>query len=173
MLPEVRPCTPDDLAFINGLENWAIQNTVAHFGETPIPLIETVAAFQSARHPWLVAVIDGQLAGFARSGPWKSRESYRYSVEIGIYISSDFQGCGAGRALYSAMFPLLKAAGFRTVIAGITLPNEASVRLHESFGMTPVGVFPEVGFKFGRWHDVGYWSMTLTPNSEDLRDNRS
>ena len=171
MLLEVRACLPADLDFINELENWAIRETVAHFGETPIPLSETEMAFQAARHPWLVALIDGRHAGFARSGPWKTRESYRYSAEIGIYVSPEFQGCGAGRALYTTLFPLLREAGFRTVIAGITLPNEASVRLHESFGMTPVGVFPKVGLKFGRWHDVGYWSMTLAPNSEDLRDN--
>ncbi len=100
-----------------------------------------------------------QLIGFARSGPWKTREAYSQTCEIGVYVRPEFHGKGVGKALYAALLPALRECGFRTVLAGIALPNPASVRLHESFGMTHFGTMHKVGYKFGQWWDVGYWEL--------------
>jgi len=159
----VRPATVEDLAAIARIENEAIEHTYAHFGTTPVTAEETRRAFELAheRYPWYVAEIDGAIVGFARCGPWKTREAYRLTTEVGVYVDPGWQGKGIGKALYEQMFPAMEKAGLHTVLAGIALPNDASVRLHESFGMTHVGALPQVGFKHGEWRDVGYWAKTL------------
>lgn len=156
----IRPALPADLPGLCAIENAEIQGGVAHFGEVPVTLEEAQAKLAAARHPWLVAD-DGGIAGFVRCGPWKSREAYRFTCEIGVYVASEARGRGMGKALYAAVIPRLRAQGIHTVIAGIVLPNPASIRLHEGFGFEKVGVFPENGFKRGAWHDVGYWSLRL------------
>lgn len=160
MPPTIRPATQDDVHAINAITNWAIEHTDAHFALTPEPLEETLAAFHAAGEcsPWLVAQ-DDQVVGFARSKPWNPRGAYAWAVEVSAYIHPAHHARGVGTALYTDLFDRLRALGFRTVIAGITLPNAGSVRLHEKFGMTHVGTFRRVGFKNGRWHDVGYWQI--------------
>ena len=159
----VRPATVDDLAAIVRIENEAIDNGFAHFGSSHVTLDETRRAFELAheRYPWYVAEIDGAIVGFARCGPWKTREAYRWTTEVGVYVDPEWQGKGIGKALYQEIFPAMERAGFHTILAGIALPNDASIRLHESFGMTPIGTLPQVGFKLGEWRDVGYWAKTL------------
>jgi phosphinothricin acetyltransferase len=163
MRPEVRPCRESDLQAITDLENWAIRETVAHFGREPIALADTQAAYSQAQgtHVWLVAHLDGRFAGFARSTPWKARESYRHTCELGVYVTPEFHGQGVAKALYTELFPALKELGFNTILAGVTLPNEPSVRLQESFGMTRCATLPDVGFKFDQWHSVGYWAKSI------------
>ncbi|MCC7229625.1 MAG: N-acetyltransferase [Fimbriimonadaceae bacterium] len=159
----VRPATLADLADINRLENWAVENTYAHFGLDPVPFEETEQAFHGAqgRYPWAIAHLSGDFAGFARAGAWKDRGAYRWTCEIGVYVAPEVQGKGIGKDLYGVLFPALEEAGCHTVLAGIALPNEASVRLHEAFGMVKVAHLPETGFKFGQWWDTAYWSKTL------------
>lgn len=159
----VRPATLDDLAAITRIENDAIQNTFAHFGTSPVIQEDTQRAFEfsQGRYPWVVAEIDGKVVGFARCGPWKTREAYRWTTEVGVYVESGHQGRGIGKNLYETLFPLIKEAGLKTVLAGIALPNEASVKLHEAMGMAHVGTLPRVGHKFGEWRDVGYWALNF------------
>jgi phosphinothricin acetyltransferase len=159
----VRLAKMADMERINEIENWAVENTFGHFGISKVESSATCAAFDAASgmYPWFVAEDEGQVIGFARAAPWKAREAYRQSTEIGIYVAAERHGQGIGRSLYAELFPELERLGFHTVIAGITLPNPASVRLHESFGMKPIGTFPEVGFKFGEWRSVGYWYRIL------------
>lgn len=159
----VRPALSQDLAGINRIENWAVQATVAHFGLEPVPIAETRAAFDqnSERYPWFIKEEDGEVIGFARAAPWKPRAAYQWTTEIGVYVDPAFQGKGIGRELYAALFPELERGGFRTIVAGITLPNEPSVRLHEAFGMKQVAEFPSMGYKNEEWHRVGYWSLIL------------
>ena len=116
---------------------------------------------QEARLPWLVADDRGQVTGYAYAGKWKGRCAYRFSVESGIYLDPACTGRGIGAALYRALLARLAPLGVRVVIAGISLPNPASVALHERLGFEPAGRFREVGFKFGRWIDVGYWQAVL------------
>ena len=114
------------------------------------------------RFPWLVANGEGGvIVGFAKSSPWKARCAYHWTAEVSAYIAPNHVGGGIGRSLYTRLFATLTAQGYHSAIGGITLPNEASVRLHESFGMKHVGTFNENGWKNGCWHDVGYWMLIL------------
>src|SRR5262249_46335457 len=111
--------------------------------------------------PWLVACVDGRVVGYAYAAPWKTRSAYRYSVESTIYIEPGQSRRGYGRPLYESLIADLRGRGFHSVIGGISLPNEASVALHERVGFRAAGVLREVGRKFDRWIDVGYWVLVL------------
>lgn len=113
------------------------------------------------RLPWLVASRGGDVVGFAYGSHHRARAAYRWSVDCSVYLAGGERGRGTGRALYAALLPLLRDLGYVTAYAGIALPNDASVGLHESLGFAPVGVFRQVGFKHGAWHDVGWWSLAL------------
>jgi phosphinothricin acetyltransferase len=110
-----------------------------------------------ARLPFLVAVVDDVTLGFASASRWKGRCAYRYSAETTVYVTQSHWQRGVGKALYSTMLGLLQRSGCHAAIGGIALPNESSIRLHERLGFTQVAQFREVGFKFNRWIDVGYW----------------
>jgi len=112
---------------------------------------------RAASLPWLVAELDGEVAGYAYASPWASRVGYRFTVEITVYVHRDHGGKGLGSALYGALLPMLEAGGIHSVIGGIALPNEGSVALHEKFGLRKVAHYDEVGIKFGQWIAVGYW----------------
>jgi len=112
--------------------------------------------------PWLVALDDaGDPIGYAYASRHAEREAYQWSVDATVYVRDGHHRRGVGRALYEALFPLLRLQGFYVAHAGITLPNAGSVGLHESFGFRPVGVYPAVGWKFGAWRDVGWWHLPL------------
>jgi phosphinothricin acetyltransferase len=114
------------------------------------------------RHAWLVAESAGQVVGYAYGGEWMSRAAYRWSCTVSVYLEVGRRRTGAGRALYEALLARLGARGYRTALAGITLPNPASEGLHRAVGFTPVGVFRSVGFKGGSWHDVAWFQRPLT-----------
>jgi L-amino acid N-acyltransferase YncA len=115
----------------------------------------------SPRYPWLVAEQDGTLIGYAYGSEHHERAAYRWAANAAVYIDPDHQRRGVGRALYGALFELLGRQGIQVVCAGITLPNDASVGLHEACGFEPVGVYRRIGWKFGQWHDVGWWQLEL------------
>jgi phosphinothricin acetyltransferase len=143
-------------------------------------------------YPWFVAVEPphpqplsqgerGATVGFAKATPYHGRCAYSYAVEITVYVHPDYHGRGIGKALYGRLLSTLKAQGYHAVIAAIAQPNPVSVNLHESLGLSHAGTFRQVGQKFGRWHDVGYWYATLQgddhepgairPVCEVLREN--
>lgn len=112
--------------------------------------------------PWLVCTGDsGEVTGYAYASRHHERAAYQWSVDVAVYIHAAQHRQGLGRALYEKLFALLKVQGFFVAHAGVTLPNAASVGLHESFGFVPVGVYPAVGWKFGAWRDVGWWRLPL------------
>ncbi len=115
----------------------------------------------SRTHAWLVSELDGQLAGYAYSSRHHERAAYRWSTDVTVYLDPRFHRRGLGRALYGALLELARRQGFYVACAGITLPNAASVGLHEAMGFTPVGVYRGIGFKHGRWWDVGWWQLQL------------
>lgn len=115
------------------------------------------------QHPYLVFESDGVVAGYVYAGPHRERASYTWSVDVAVYIDELFHGRGIGSGLYTAIFRLLLVQGYFNAFAGITLPNPASVGLHEAFGFVPVGVYRSVGYKLGSWHDVGWWRLELQP----------
>ena len=157
----IRAATEADLPGIIEIENREILENFAHFGQTPTTLEQARSAFENARgkYPWVVAKDEDEIVGFSRCSPWKARESYRFTAEVGVYVRPECQGQGIGRKLYEQLFPAMRECGIRTVLAGIAQPNLASNRLHESFGMKFVGELPNVGFKQGRWISVGYWAL--------------
>jgi phosphinothricin acetyltransferase len=114
-----------------------------------------------ASHAWLVAEIDGVVAGYAYGSPHRDRAAYSSSCDVAVYVDPAHARRGIGRALYGELLPLLAAKGNHAAFAGIALPNEASVGLHEALGITPVGVYREVGWKLGGWRDVGWWQRLL------------
>jgi L-amino acid N-acyltransferase YncA len=159
----IRDFEDADVASACTLTNHYIEHTPVHFGVHPLSTHEFRAMWQSGRekYPWLAAAIDGHFAGYAKASRWREREAYQFTAEVGLYIESPFHGQGVGRALYGELLKRLHQAGFHTAVGGVTLPNEASVRLHESMGFTKVGVFREVGRKFDAWHDTGWWQIVL------------
>jgi phosphinothricin acetyltransferase len=119
------------------------------------------------RYPWLVAEIDGEVAGYAYAGEHRERAAYRWASDVTVYVPPTAHRRGIGRALYTALFDLLVFQGVYVACAGVTLPNEASVGLHESMGFIAVGVYRRVAWKFGSWHDVGWWQLQLVEPSVD------
>jgi L-amino acid N-acyltransferase YncA len=114
-----------------------------------------------AAHEWLVAERDGEVVGYAYGGRHRDRAAYNWTVEVSAYIDRSAHRTGVGRELYTELFKRLKDRGFRLLVAGITLPNDASVGIHEALGFEPVGVYKNVGFKNGEWWDVGWWQLDL------------
>ncbi|MGH2916801.1 MAG: GNAT family N-acetyltransferase [Solirubrobacteraceae bacterium] len=121
----------------------------------------------SRDYPWLVAEIDGAVAGYAYAARHRERAGYRWSADVTVYVDGAHHRRGIGRALYERLFELLVLQGVWTVCAGIGLPNPSSVGLHESLGFEPVGVYRDIAFKFGRWQSVGWWQKSLRPRAQD------
>lgn len=120
-------------------------------------------------YPYLVAEIDGEVVGYAYASQHRAREAYRWSVDVTVYISPTAHRQGIGRAIYQKLLPILERQGFHAAYAGIALPNAASVGLHQALGFSLIGTYPEVGFKHGQWHSVGFWRKALggpTPPTE-------
>jgi len=117
--------------------------------------------------PWLVCEAEGHVLGYAYASRHRERAGYRWSVDVSVYVRDGRRGLGIGRALYTSLFVILRLQGFYNILAGITLPNPASVALHEAMGMLPVAVYPAIGFKCGAWHDVGWWQLALGPRAQE------
>jgi L-amino acid N-acyltransferase YncA len=121
----------------------------------------------AATHPWLVCERDGQVVGFAYGTRHRERAAYRWAADVSVYVDSAHQRDGIGRALYEALFARLRAQRFQVACAGITLPNAASVALHESLGFELVGIYREIGWKAGAWRDVGWWQLRLVSPADE------
>jgi L-amino acid N-acyltransferase YncA len=119
-----------------------------------------------ATHPWLVAEDDGEIVGYAYASLHRERAAYRWAADVALYVDASHHRRGLGRQLYEPLLDLLRRQRFRIACAGVTLPNDASVGLHEALGFEAVGVFKHIGWKAGAWQDVGWWQLRLLP-----RDN--
>jgi phosphinothricin acetyltransferase len=118
------------------------------------------------RYPWLVLEDSGRVIGYAYASTHRSRAAYRWTVEVSIYVATACHRAGAGRRLYGALFDLLRRQNLRVALAGITLPNDASVGLHRALGFEPVGTYRDVGWKAGAWRDVSWWQLELAPGDD-------
>ena len=125
-----------------------------------------------ARHAWVVLEEAGRVLGYAYGAPFAKRDAYRWSCEVSVYIEQGRRRSGAGRALYEALFERLADRGYRTVAAGMTLPNEASVGLHQALGFEHVGTFRDIGFKHETWHDVAWMQRPLDGGTEPPQEPR-
>lgn len=160
----VRDVTNADAAALADIYNHYVAHTIVTFEEAAIAPDEMLRRIDDVRGsalPWLVAEEDGRVVGYAYATRWRMRSGYRFSTEVTVYLSPDNGGRGLGSQLYTELFARLRARGVHAVMGGIALPNEASIALHEKFGLQKVAHFRQVGFKFDRWIDVGYWQAVL------------
>jgi phosphinothricin acetyltransferase len=160
----IRPATDSDLPALEEIYAHYVANSPATFHEEAPSLEDwrrNLASAGETGHPWLVSEADGEVTGYATGSPHRPKEAYRLTVETTVYLRDGATGRGLGRALYRRLLDDCRSGGFHLAVAGITLPNDASVRLHEALGFTEVGVFTEVGRKLGAWRDVGWWQLLL------------
>ncbi|HWV15632.1 MAG TPA: arsinothricin resistance N-acetyltransferase ArsN1 family B [Cellvibrio sp.] len=158
----IRACEIKDIPSLCEIYNHYIEETVITFEEKAVTTEEMSRRVNSIQQsfPWLVCVRDNEVVGYAYASTWKERSAYRHTVEVTVYVKHSGVGKGVGKALYQALLELLKPADYHILLACIALPNEASVGLHEYFGFKKIAHFAEVGRKFNRWLDVGYWQKT-------------
>jgi phosphinothricin acetyltransferase len=159
----IRRATPDDAAAIADIYNWYVANTVITFEIDPVSTAEMAKRIEGVleKYDWLVHERDGAVLGYAYATRFRERAAYRFITESTIYLKNGLQGQGLGKPLYRALIERLVALGYRSLIGGIALPNDPSVRLHESLGFDKVAHYRRVGFKFERWIDVGSWQLEV------------
>lgn len=172
---EIREARPEDAAAIQAIYAPVVTGTAISFEEVP-PTIDEMReriATTLPTYPYLVAVRDQRVVGYAYASQHRARAAYRWAVDVTVYVAQGERRTGVGRSLYNRLLPLLSRQGFNAAYAGIALPNAGSVGLHERLGFRHIGTFPSVGFKLGQWHDVGYWRLELcapgNPPSEPRR----
>lgn len=160
---QVRPVTPDDAAAIAAVYAPYVIDGVISFELEPPEAAEMARRMMAGGdlHPWLVAEADGAVVGYAYASPFRARAAYAWAVETTVYVAADAQERGVGRALYAELLDRLTRQGFTQAVGIIALPNDASVALHERLGFRFVGVNERVGWKRGRWIDVGVWQRAL------------
>jgi phosphinothricin acetyltransferase len=165
MSATIRVALPEDASAILAIYAPIVRETAISFEVEPptrMEMHERIAT--TLRHlPWLVCERQGEVLGYVYASPHRARAAYQWSVDVSVYIHAQARRTGMGRALYHALFELLTLQGLSQCFAGITLPNPASVGLHEALGFEPVGVYQAVGYKLGAWHDVGWWQRALRP----------
>ena len=165
----MRSASAADGQALAAIYNQYIATTTFTFEETALTdeqMQARVTRVQAQDLPWLVAEVDGQVLGYAYAAPWRERSAYRFAVEVSAYVAPGQIGRGLGTALYAALLPRLGALGLHSALAVVPLPNPASVALYEKLGFRQVAQLVEVGFKFGRWVDVGYWQYHLAYTSK-------
>jgi phosphinothricin acetyltransferase len=159
----VRDATPEDAAACAAIYAPYVTGTVITFEEAPptaAEMAQRITEAQSA-HAWLVLEDAGRVVGYAYAGPYKTRAAYRWSCEVSVYLNPVFHGRGGGRALYEALFARLADRGYRMLVAGLAVPNDASVALHRAVGFEPIGTYRRIGWKHGAWRDVLWMQRPL------------
>ena len=172
--PIVRDATRADGAACASLYAPYVTDTVITFENdlpTPAEMADRIAGAQEA-HAWLVLEEHGRVVGYAYAGPYKARAAYRWSCEVSVYLEYGRRRSGGGRVLYEALFDRLADRGFRTAVACMTLPNEASEGLHRALGFEPIGTFRGIGWKHGAWRDVAWVQRPLAGGDDPPAEPR-
>lgn len=161
----IREARLSDAEAIAAIYNHYVLHTVVTFEEEPVSgaAMEERMRRVAERFPWLVHEEGGEVLGYSYAAPWQVRSAYRYTAESTVYLREDVRGRGIGRPLYAALLARVAALGAHVAVGGIALPNPASVALHERLGFRKTAHMPEVGRKFERWIDVGWWALRLPP----------
>jgi len=159
----IRAATAEDAVACAAIYSPYVRDTAITFEYEPPTAVEMSRriAVAQRRHAWLVLEDAGTVVGYAYGGPYKERAAYRWSCEVSVYLEKGRRRTGGGRALYEALFARLGDRGFRTAVAGMTLPNPASEGLHRAVGFEPVGTYRRIGWKHGAWHDVAWMQRIL------------
>jgi len=165
---EIRLATIEDGKQVLEIYSNYVINTATSF-ETDVPSeqeMQSRIASCLQKYPWIVCVINERIAGYVYASKHREREAYQWSCESSVYVDDDFQGRGIGKKLYQLLFQILKLQGFRNLYAGITMPNEASINLHEKCGFKHFATYENIGYKLGKWHTVKWWKLQI--NNYDL-----
>jgi phosphinothricin acetyltransferase len=159
----IRDARSEDFVRLAAITNHYIETSSIHFAYEPVSVDHLRALWDRTRerYPWLVAEVDGTVVGYAKAGTWRDRDAYQWTTEIGLYVDGTHHRRGVGRALYDGLLDQLSARGFRSAIAGITLPNDPSRAFHLAFGFVSVGTVRDAGYKQGAWHDVEFFQQRL------------
>ncbi len=168
MITTIRAARDEDFDAIAAITNHYIANTTIHFAYDAVTPDELRAA-RTERHPFLVFEENRHVVAYAKAGVWRTREAYAWTAELGVYVSHTARGRGVGRAIYEALLVACEQAGFRSVVAGITMPNEASVKLHVALGFEYVGTFRDAGWKHERWNDVAWYQKRFATDASAPR----
>ncbi|TLX73281.1 N-acetyltransferase family protein [Labilibacter sediminis] len=160
----IRDINTNDAREVEDIYNYYIRNTFVTFEEDPVTEDDMRERIQSQKInlPWIVYEENNEVLGYAYASEWKSRCAYKYSVESTVYLKHGKQGKGLGTKLYQELLHRIEKSRIHAVIGGIALPNKASIALHEKLGFEKVAQFKEVGYKFEKWIDVGYWEYLIT-----------
>jgi L-amino acid N-acyltransferase YncA len=166
----IRLATIDDAEQIAAIYAPVVTDTPISFELDPPDTGETARRIVGTleRYPWLVCENAGEVLGYVYASRHRSRAAYQWSVDTAVYLHPRYRRSGIGRALYTTVFGVLPLQGFYNAYAGITLPNAASVGLHEALGFEPVGIYCRVGYKLGHWHDVGCWQRSLQTHTDPV-----
>ena len=160
----IRPVSPDDSAAICGIYNYYIENSSCTFEEKTVQTGEMEDRIRkiSGQYPYIVSEdSSGEINAFAYINTWKERSAFRFSAEISVYVKESCRGRGLGLELMESLLIEISKTNIHSIVAGIVLPNDSSIALHEKFGFRKIGQFDEIGLKFNKWHDVGYWELIL------------
>jgi phosphinothricin acetyltransferase len=163
----IRPAAEDDFVAIASITNHYITTTTIHFAYEPVAEEALREQWHShPKHPWFVAADRQGVVGYAKAGPWRDRTAYSWTAEIGLYLAPHACGRGLGTGLYDALLDEMQRRGFRSAIAGIALPNDASIALHRKCGFERVGTFQDAGWKNGAWIAVEFWQRRFATGPE-------
>ena len=162
-MTDIRLATGADAEGVLAIYAPIVRDTAISFelGPPTVEQMQERIASTGDRLPWLVAEEAQQVIGYAYASRYRERAAYQWSIEVSAYVREDARRTGVARVLYKALLGILADLSYRTALAGIALPNDASVAFHESMGFTPVGIYQKVGYKLGSWHDVGWWQLPL------------
>src|SRR5215472_5470769 len=160
----IRSVTLDDARAVSEIYAPFVSDAATSFETVPPDAAEVERRIKdkTPKYPWLVFEADGMVLGYAYGSEHRTRQAYRWSADVSVYTHERARKRGVGRALYRVLLDLLRRQGYFNAYAGITLPNPASVGLHEAMGFKPVGVYSRVGYKLGRWHDVMWLQLRLS-----------
>ena len=161
----IRIATPEDAPAIQAIYAPIVENTIISFETEPPTVAEMAGRIKKTLDffPYLVCEYNGEVIGYVYATKHRERAAYQWAADVSAYIREDFRGKGVGKALYTALKAMLAGQGFYHAYAGIALPNAASAALHEAVGFKPLGVYHQVGYKLGNWHDAGWWELQIQP----------
>lgn len=159
----IRSVRITDAKTIANIYNYYVKETNITFEKESVneEIMKTRIETVTAKYPWIVYEEEGEVIGYAYSSKWRERIAYSQTSETSVYLYKDARGKGIGKLLYVELLSRMKSADLKVAIGCITMPNDASVRLHEKLGFSKVGIFHEVGYKFDQWLDVGFWELKL------------
>ncbi len=160
----IRAVKSEDARQILNIYNYYVENTVITFEEDPVDLQEMEKRIEkiTSTHPWFVLEVDGKIQAYAYGSPWRVKSAYRFSSELTVYVHKNSRGKGYGTKLYKHLMDTLTESGMHCLYGVIALPNEGSSALHDKLGFTKCGHFSQVGYKFEKWLDVGYWEKVIS-----------